>query len=155
LNALHENGRFSVRSTLALLPGKMEQKMGWPSCVDSIDAIRCDLEHLTGSSCNQVKLDASAAPAVLAAAERLMREIWTIIEIATDPSLEVAYEVARLRAVIVELKKRQNLDLCRIECLSSEATKRARETTFWRDQYYELSRRSQPVRRGRLPRRGR
>lgn len=58
--------------------------MGWPSYIESIEAIRCDLEHLLGRPDEPGALASEAAPAVLAAAERALSRIWEILEVATD-----------------------------------------------------------------------
>jgi hypothetical protein len=125
--------------------------MGWASYAESINDIRCDLEHFAGGSSKSAELDPVAARAVLAAAERALRQIEEALEVATDPSLEVAGEVVRLRARAVEQEKQRRVELEQINRLSRDAAARALETIHWRDAYLELSRGSVKARRRRPP----
>jgi len=127
----------------------MERKMAWSSYVDSIDAIRCDLEHLAGCSSKPAELDTCAARAVVATAERLLCQMREAREVAADSSLEVAGEVVRLRALVVEQEKRRRVALERIGSLTRDAAARAQETIYWRDEYFALSRRRSSPRRRR------
>jgi hypothetical protein len=121
--------------------------MAWSSYAENINDIRCDLEHLAGCWSKPAEVDVVAAKVVLAAAQRVLREIEATLEIVTDPNLEVAGEIVRLRAREAEQEKGRRGDLERIDRLSREAAARALETMYWRDAYFEFSRRSVKSRR--------
>jgi hypothetical protein len=129
--------------------------MGWPSYAESIDAIRCDLEHLAGCLSESVDLDEGSAAARLAAAELVLSQICEAVEVATDPNLEIAGEIARLRALTMKHEQQRRLDLERIHHLSRQLAARALDTIYWRDEYFELSRRTAKPRRRQTQRRHR
>ena len=121
--------------------------MGWPSYAENINDIRCDLEHLAGCSSKSPGLDPVAARAVLAAAERALRQIEKALDVATDPNLDVAGEFVRLRARVLEQEEQRRVDKELINRLSRDVAVRASETTYWRDEYLKSSRRSMKARR--------
>lgn len=123
--------------------------MGWPSYVEDINDIRCDLQHFAAGSSKSPEPDPIAARAVLAAVERALFQIEEALEVATDPNFEAAREVVRLRARAMEQENQSRSDKELINRLSREAAKRALETAYWRDAYLELSRRNTKARRRR------
>jgi hypothetical protein len=129
--------------------------MGYASYADSIRDVQCSLEHVASFSSNPAGLDTSAALAVIASAERLLRQLRATLEVATDPSLEAASEVVRLRARLIELGRQRLIDQERITGQLRAVDVRTRETIFWRDKYIELSRRTWKPRRRRPTRRRR
>jgi len=116
--------------------------MGYVSYAENINDIRCDLEHFVSRSSESDELDAAAARSVIAAAERALRQIDHALEIATDPALDMAGEVARLRSRVVQQEKQHRADLERIKRVARDAAARTLETMYWRDAYLELSGRS-------------
>ena len=123
--------------------------MGYPSYADSINDISCTLEHVAGFSSKPAELDTGAARTVIAAAELLLCQMRAAHEVATDTNLEVPLEVVRLRLLVTKQEEKLRNDQERINGLSREAAERARETEFWRDEYFKLSRRAWPTRRRR------
>ena len=121
--------------------------MGYASYAESISDLRCGLEYVAGFSSKPVELDTSTALAVIASAERLLGQIRAALEIATDPNLEVASEVVRLHARLIEQERQRRISQDRINDLSREIAARERDTRFWRDEYLELSHRTWAARR--------
>jgi hypothetical protein len=125
--------------------------MGYASYSDSIVTIGCDLEHIAAHSSKPTELDIGAAQAVIAEANRALGLITDILEVATDPNLDLAVEVVLLRATLKEGEKQQRDNLARMASLSRDVAERTRETLYWRDEYLTLMRRIWEPGRARRP----
>jgi hypothetical protein len=114
--------------------------MSYVSCLEDIEKIRADLEHLAGRV-PPLASRVHAAPTVFAAAERLLERVWVVLELGTSPDLDLAAELLDERDCAA--RQEREIDRFRDEVigLRRAAAVARREATSWRDAFYAATRR--------------